>query len=402
MAANRLDRALVALLGEKMAEGHCCGAPATLLCQGFGGLSARSPKAAQQQRGKAGVHFGRAKNQRKMDSRLRGNDTDTYFRDDEKSGTNQKAGSAQGPALSRSRLQQLIKTGQVKREGMPVVDPNHKVRAGEVYTVTLPPPKPALPEAQVIPLDIVYEDKDLLVVNKPPGMVVHPAAGNRDRTLVNALLAHCGKSLSGIGGVARPGIVHRLDKDTSGLMVVAKNDKVHQELSRQFSDRSLSRVYQAIVWGVPVPSVGSIEGAIGRHPRARKKMAVVTRGGKPALTHYRVLEAFGSLASLVECKLATGRTHQIRVHMAHIRHPLLGDPVYGRRAVHAFPGSLPPSSRRSPGALPVVSAPFPQRQALHAGELKFRHPRSGKTLRFKTPMPEDMTALLKYLLRKRA
>ncbi len=326
----------------------------------------------------------------------------------------------QRPALSRARLQQLIKNGQVRMEGKPIRDPNHKVRAGEVYAIALPPPEPARPEAQAMPIDIVYEDKDLLVIDKPPGLVVHPAAGNRDRTLVNALLAHCGASLSGIGGVARPGIVHRLDKDTSGLMVVAKNDEAHQALSRQFAKRTLSRVYRAIVWGVPGPVSGPIEAAIGRHPRARQKMAVVARGGKPALTHYKVLETFNQIASLVECKLATGRTHQIRVHMAHIRHPVAGDPVYGRhsrkitlplREGRKAPDLVRGLSGRGQGkALQTISPEqgpvallqaFP-RQALHAGELHFRHPRTDKTMRFKSPLPDDMAALLKQLRRNKS
>ncbi|NTU76346.1 MAG: RluA family pseudouridine synthase [Alphaproteobacteria bacterium] len=286
--------------------------------------------------------------------------------------------------LSRARLQHLIKTGQVTLKGLSIKDPNMKVKEGDVYQIVLPPPEPATPEAQALPLSIVYEDDDLLLVDKPAGLVVHPAAGNRDHTLVNALLAHCGDSLSGIGGVARPGIVHRLDKDTSGLMVVAKNDAAHQALTRQFSDRSLSRVYQALVWGTPSPLTGDIEGAIGRHPRARQKMAVVTRGGKEALTHYRVVEFFGTLACLVECKLATGRTHQIRVHMAHIRHPVVGDPLYGKRV-----GGL-----GGKGGLVAKLGAF-HRQALHAAEIQFKHPRTGKLLHFKTKLPKDMAALLK-------
>ncbi|MDD5587316.1 MAG: RluA family pseudouridine synthase [Alphaproteobacteria bacterium] len=299
-----------------------------------------------------------------------------------------------GIFLSRARVQQLIKEGHVTRGGKPVRDPNHKAREGEVYVLTLPPPEKAKPEAQAIPLDIIHEDADLLVINKPPGMVVHPAAGNRDKTLVNALLAHCGASLSGIGGVARPGIVHRLDKDTSGLMVVAKHDAAHQALTRQFADRSLSRVYQALVWGLPSPAAGQIEGAIGRHPRARQKMAVVARGGKAALTHYKVLENYGTVTSLVECRLETGRTHQIRVHMAHIRHPVVGDPVYGRRR-----SGTNVSGTTEKGIVARLQA-FP-RQALHAAELKFLHPCSGKPMRFKAPLPGDMAQLLKTLRRER-
>lgn len=290
--------------------------------------------------------------------------------------------------LSRARIQQLIKEGHLADPaGSIVTDASLAIRADDCFELTLPPPVAAQPEAQDIALDILFEDKDLLVLDKPAGLVVHPAAGNWDGTLVNALLAHCGKSLSGIGGVARPGIVHRLDKDTSGLMVVAKNDKTHQELTTQFADRSLSRVYRALVWGVPSPVSGSIEGAIGRHPRSRQKMAVVTRGGKEALTHYKVLEVFGTFASLVECKLATGRTHQIRVHMAHIGHPVVGDPLYGTR-------------RRAPKAAEKGIASLLEgfgRQALHAGEISFIHPRTGKKMDLNCPLPPDMKKLLTAL-----
>lgn len=285
-------------------------------------------------------------------------------------------------SLSRARIQSLIADGQVLLKNKPVTDASHKVRTGELYHLHVPPPEAAEPEAQAMALDIVYEDKDVIVINKPPGMVVHPAPGNRDHTLVNALLSHCGKELSGIGGVARPGIVHRLDKDTSGLMVVAKNDMAHQGLTRQFADRSLSRVYHALVWGSPVPAAGSIEGAIGRHPRDRKKMAVTSaQKGKAALTYYRVLEDYG-LVSLVECKLGTGRTHQIRVHMASIKHPVVGDAIYG--------------SHRNSTLHKMATAlrDFP-RQALHAVQLQFRHPRSGKNMRFKVPLAEDIKKLLR-------
>jgi len=284
--------------------------------------------------------------------------------------------------LSRARVQALIKSGHVNRQsdGTTIHDPNHRAHDGEAYVLALPPPLAAKPEAQVMALSVVYEDDDLLVIDKPAGLVVHPAAGHLAGTLVNALLAHCGASLSGIGGVARPGIVHRLDKDTSGLMVVAKNDFAHQRLSAQFSDRSLSRVYQAVVWGLPAPSTGEIRGAIGRHPRARQKMAVVARGGKEALTRYQTIETFGAKAALVSCSLATGRTHQIRVHMAHIGHPLVGDPVYGKRPKGASADLLAFS-----------------RQALHAGEIRFIHPRTEKAMRFKAPLPAFMKALLKEL-----
>lgn len=286
------------------------------------------------------------------------------------------------PVLSRARLQALLAQGQILLAGKVIQDASSKTKAGDHFTVRVPPPEAAKPEAQGMDLDILFEDQDLLVINKPVGMVVHPAPGNRNHTLVNALLAHCGKSLSGIGGVARPGIVHRLDKDTSGLMVVAKNDKAHQELTKQFSDRSLSRIYQALVWGEPVPLVGHVEAKIGRHPRDRVKMAVVGKG-KPALTYYKVVECFGDLASLVECKLATGRTHQIRVHLSYIKHPVIGDKVYG-------------GGRNRVGEEAKLLQKFP-RQALHALQLQFLHPRTEKLMSFKTPLPKDMAGLVKTL-----
>jgi 23S rRNA pseudouridine1911/1915/1917 synthase len=287
----------------------------------------------------------------------------------------------QEPVLSRARLQSLIAEKCLSRDGIAVTNSSRKVREGEQYQLLVPKAVPAKLRAQKIPLDIIYEDKDIIVINKPAGLVVHPAAGNADKTLVNALLAHCGKSLSGIGGVARPGIVHRLDKDTSGLLVAAKNDKAHQVLTAQFADRSLSRTYLAVVSGVPHPARGSLEGNIGRHPRDRKRMAVTARG-KPALTHYRVLERFNADASLVECNLATGRTHQIRVHMAEAGHPLLGDALYRVR-------------KKAPG-------PAFGRQALHATALRLIHPRSGKSVAFKADMPRDMEDLIKLLRSKTA
>ena len=297
-----------------------------------------------------------------------------------------KALAAALPTLSRVRLQALIAEGHVSRNGKPVTKPTQKAKAGEIYIVNVPPPEPAEPRAQKMHLNIVHEDKDLLVIDKPVGMVVHPAPGNRDKTLVNALLAHCGKSLSGIGGVVRPGIVHRLDKDTSGLIVVAKNDAAHQALSKQFADRSLSRTYRALVWGIPHPERGIIEGSIGRNPRDRKKMSV-NKKGKHAVTHYRTLETY-EIASLVECKLETGRTHQIRVHFAHHKHPVIGDPVYGKKGS----GIGSQGSGKKEKILKALSE-F-SRQALHARELKFRHPRSGKNMRFKSEMPADMMKLL--------
>lgn len=296
------------------------------------------------------------------------------------------------PDISRSRLKALIEGGHVTCGGKTADDPSGKVRAGQVYEINVPPPVSATPEAEDIPLDVVYEDKDLLVINKPPGLVVHPAAGNHDGTLVNALLAHCGASLSGIGGVRRPGIVHRLDKDTSGLMIVAKNDAAHQGLSAQLADRTLSRAYLALVWGIPSPRKGRIETNIGRSRTNRKKMTVLGSGGKDAVTNYAVQESFGTLASLVECRLHTGRTHQIRVHMAHIRHWLVGDPVYGPPSVSRI---LKGDKLRDPEVLQMLKM-FP-RQALHAFELKFAHPASKKTMAFTCPLPEDMQKLITTL-----
>ncbi len=261
------------------------------------------------------------------------------------------------------------------------MDPAERVKPGDVYEVIVPAPVPCDPVPQAIALDIVYEDELLLVLDKPPGLVVHPAAGNPDGTLVNALLAHCAGRLSGIGGVVRPGIVHRLDKDTSGLMVVAKTDAAHAALSAQFADRSLSRDYLAVVHGVPRPAAGVIEAPIGRDPRHRQRMAVVRRGGKPAVTRYRLVEAFASsAAALLDCRLETGRTHQIRVHLASRGHPLVGDALYGRRAAQAHP---------------AIQA-FP-RQALHAARLRFVHPASGEPMEFRCRPPPDMCQLVETL-----
>lgn len=238
-------------------------------------------------------------------------------------------------------------------------------------------------------LSVAYEDDDLIVIDKPPGLVVHPAPGSPDHTLVNALLAHCGESLSGIGGVKRPGIVHRIDKDTSGLLVVAKNDRAHHGLAEQFSVHSLERAYRALVWGVPMPAQGEIHGNIGRSPQDRKKMAIVSHGGKPALTRYRVLRSFaGGAVSLVECRLATGRTHQIRVHMTSIGHPLVGDQTYGR-ARSAKVKHLPDQAR-------LALLEFP-RQALHASVLGFIHPNSGVMLKFESQIPDDFNELVSLL-----
>jgi 23S rRNA pseudouridine1911/1915/1917 synthase len=291
-----------------------------------------------------------------------------------------KALQAQLPELSRTRLQALIAAGQVLCNGQPCLDASRKVRAGETIDITIPPAEEALPVAQALPLTVVYEDEDLLVIDKQAGMTVHPAPGSPDKTLVNALLAYCGETLSGIGGVKRPGIVHRLDKDTSGLLVVAKNDFTHVRLSRQLSDRSLSRCYQAVVWGKPNPTKGRIDQPIGRSPTDRKKMAIVA-SGRMAITDYTFLKAVGSAASLIECRLQTGRTHQIRVHMAALGHPLVGDPAYGKRLNRALRAAHP------------ALAAFP-RQALHAVEISFVHPRLDKQLTFQSNLPKDMIDLL--------
>ncbi len=236
------------------------------------------------------------------------------------------------PTLSRTRLKRLVEAGHVRHDGAAIRDPSLRVRCGQNFVVLLPEAEEAAPAPQPIALDARFEDAHLIVIDKPAGLVVHPAPGNPDGTLVNALLAHCGAGLSGIGGVRRPGIVHRLDKDTSGLMVVAKTEAAHQALSRDFAARRIDRAYAAIVWGVPSPPEGEIAGNIGRSPRNRKKMAVLGEPrGRPALTRYRVERIFDSRAALVECRLATGRTHQIRVHLADRGHPLIGDPVYGAR-----------------------------------------------------------------------
>jgi len=301
---------------------------------------------------------------------------------------------AQLSGLSRMRIQALLEEGRVTLNGKPTTDASRKVRAGDVYIVSVPPPEKAVPEAQDIPLAIIFEDDDVIVIDKPAGFVVHPAPGNRDSTLVNALLAHCGDSLSGIGGVARPGIVHRLDKDTSGLIVVAKNDAAHQALSAQFAGRSLSRTYHALVWGSLSPQSGSFDGPIGRSSRDRKKMAVTARG-KEAVTNYRVLKDYG-VASLVECKLETGRTHQIRVHLAHSTHPVVGDQTYGSARLKRKIAAATTDDQRRAKKIQEELLKFP-RQALHAMELHFIHPRSGKMRKFASKLPADMQRLIKIL-----
>ena len=299
------------------------------------------------------------------------------------------------PEFSRTRLKQLILDGCVESGGRMLRDPAQRASPGALLTVMLPEPEAAEPTAQRIALDIRFEDEHLIVVDKPAGMVVHPAPGNPDGTLVNALLAHCGPSLAGIGGVRRPGIVHRLDKDTSGLLVAAKTEAAHRALSQDFAARRIERAYGAIVWGVPMPPVGEISGNIGRSAVNRKKMAVVAEArGKPAVTRYRVERGFGAAglaaaAALLDCRLLTGRTHQIRVHLAHIGHPLIGDPVYGTRSGRAVARS---------GAVGAEIAAFP-RQALHARLLGFAHPATGATLRFESPLPPDLRKLNSILER---
>jgi 23S rRNA pseudouridine1911/1915/1917 synthase len=290
--------------------------------------------------------------------------------------------------MSRSRVKALIDDGALSRDGELVSQPAEPARAGAVYTLLVPDPVSAAPEPQAIPFPILYEDRDLIVLDKPPGLVVHPAPGNWEGTLVNALLAHCGPGFTGIGAEKRPGIVHRLDKDTSGVMVVAKTQLANDALTAAFAARTLERSYTAICWDLPAPLDGEIEGAIGRDKRDRKRMAVVSHGGKAALTRYKVMRSFGTSAAVVECRLATGRTHQIRVHLSARGHPIVGDPLYFRR-VPAVAKALPDACRRA-------LLDFP-RQALHATSLGFSHPRTGVALRFQTPPPEDMLVLLGVL-----
>lgn len=291
------------------------------------------------------------------------------------------------PDLSRERVKTLIKGGRVAdTRGTVLWDPAAKAAAPATLEVRVPTPAPAHNVAQDLDLVIAYEDEHLIVVDKPAGMVVHPAAGNLDGTMVNALLHHCAGQLSGIGGVARPGIVHRIDKDTSGLLVVAKTDAAHEGLAKQFADHSISRAYNAAVAGHPVPAAGTIRGIIARSSANRKKMALLDDGqnharGKRSVTHYRTVEPLDG-AALIECRLETGRTHQVRVHMASIGHPLLGDPVYGR---------TPPRLR------PILSRLGFHRQALHARELGFVHPVSGETMQFTSALPADLEALIEEL-----
>ena len=307
--------------------------------------------------------------------------------------------------LSRARLQDLIRGGQVTAQGRPVTDPSVKVREGQSFEVEVPAVEPYAAVGEPIALQVVYEDDSLIVIDKPAGLVVHPGAGNPDGTLVNALIAHCGTSLSGIGGVARPGIVHRLDKDTSGLMVAAKTDAAHRGLARQFADHGrtgdLRRQYIALVWGEPPAKAGRIETRIARHPASRIKMATVKSGGRIAITSYETLHTYrlppaspkgrgnNPLAlSVVRCSLETGRTHQVRVHMAHIGTPIAGDSVYGA-GFASKAQALPPEAA---GALKQMG-----RQALHAAILRFRHPVNGKALAFESDLPADIAKLCEAL-----
>jgi 23S rRNA pseudouridine1911/1915/1917 synthase len=295
------------------------------------------------------------------------------------------------PALSRSRLKALILAGQVAIAARTIRDPATAVNSGDTVTVTLPPPEPAAPQGEAIPLNIVYEDDALLVLDKPAGLVVHPAAGHASGTLVNALIAHCGDSLSGIGGVKRPGIVHRLDKDTSGLMVVAKGDRAHRALSKQFADKGesgLQRGYLAFVWGAPDRPKGTIDAPLDRNPHARDKRAVRV-GGRPAVTHWQLLQRFAGadgkpVASLLACTLETGRTHQIRVHLAYIGHPILGDATYAT-GFKSKAGRLGPQTQAALAAL--------GRQALHAYLLAIEHPDTGEVLAFRSELPGDLRRL---------
>src|SRR5271170_4223593 len=308
--------------------------------------------------------------------------------------------------LSRTRLKALIEAGAVAVDGRTIRDPGHRVNSGASILIDIPAPVPAKPAAEPIPLNVVYEDADIIVIDKPKGLVVHPAAGHASGTLVNALIAHCGDSLSGIGGERRPGIVHRLDKDTTGLMVVAKNDRAHRALAAQFADHGKSgepfeRSYLALVWGAPARPHGTIDRPIDRHPKSRERMAI-REGGRDAVTHWQVLERYGvqaaktdrkgnkgsssaaPVASLLLCRLETGRTHQIRVHLAAIGHPIMGDEVYGS-GFRTKAALLPPAAQTALTAL--------ARQALHAHMLSVKHPSSGEFLQFRSELPPDLVRL---------
>lgn len=289
---------------------------------------------------------------------------------------------------TRSQVQRLMRMGLVLVDGRRV-KPSFRVQGGQTVSVTIPDPEPAGVAAEDIPLDILYEDGDLLVVNKPAGMVVHPAAGARSGTLVNALLAHC-KDLSGIGGVLRPGIVHRLDKGTSGLLIVAKHDEAHLRLSRDLAERRIDRTYEAVVWGTPREDGGRVETLMGRSRSDRKRMAVLRRDGRVAVTHFRVVRRF-EFASRLLVKLETGRTHQIRVHLAHSGHPVFGDPTYGGRR-RKFGGYSGATMERARECLKLIA-----RQALHAGSLVFTHPIKEVSMEFTAPLPDDINSLISTL-----
>ncbi len=286
---------------------------------------------------------------------------------------------------TRSQIQRLLRAGLVLVKGRPV-KPSFRLKGGETVLVRIPDPEPSTVRAEKIPLEIVYEDGHILVVNKPAGMVVHPAAGVRTGTLVNALLAHC-TDLSGIGGVLRPGIVHRLDKDTSGLLIVAKHDAAHVKLSEDLAQRKISRTYDAVVWGVPGDDAGTVETLIGRSRSDRKKMAVLRSDGRPAVTHFQVVEKY-EFASRLRVKLETGRTHQIRVHLAHSGHPVFGDPTYGgrRRTYGGYPGATMARARE---CLKLID-----RQALHAARLAFTHPIEKSSMEFTAPLPDDINSVI--------
>jgi 23S rRNA pseudouridine1911/1915/1917 synthase len=300
------------------------------------------------------------------------------------------------PDMSRSRLKALIQESAVQvrtaQAAHTITSPSKPVKSGDVIEITIPDATEPDPQPEDIPLNVVFEDDDVILINKPPGMVVHPAPGSPTGTLVNALLHHCGNSLSGIGGVKRPGIVHRIDKDTSGLIIMAKNDIAHHGLAEQFADHSIERLYAAICKGHPNPKNGRIEGNIARHTGDRKKMAVSESGGKWAVTHYKTIANYQAsgrpIASLIECKLETGRTHQVRVHMNHIGHTLIGDPVYGRSS--KLSGNIAADIR---GAVQGF-----KRQALHAKTLGFQHPRTGEALKFESEYPYDFKGLFDALM----
>lgn len=322
-------------------------------------------------------------------------DTDTYSFavDDDNAGQRlDRFLSAQCTDISRTRLKNLIVAGEVSLSGDEVTDPSRKLKSGDLIQFKMPEAVDDNPQPENIPLDIVYEDDDLLVINKQVGLVVHPGAGNYSGTLVNALLYHCGDSLSGIGGVKRPGIVHRLDKETSGLMVVAKNDKAHGGLASQLSDRSLSRQYKALVWKIPAKK-GVVDEPVGRHPQNRLKMTVNRRNGREARTHYEVEKNYSDTMAMVNCRLESGRTHQIRVHMAHIGHNLVGDPVYGLQT------NAQQSLLRKAGyddKTQEIVLGFP-RQALHAWHIAFIHPETEEKMTFESALPDDLKNII-YVL----